>query len=371
MAQVGCLGGGQLGRMLALAGRPLGLSFTFLEPQPNSSAGQVGAQLCGAYDDPERLRELAEASDLITFEFESVPERAVAELAGRRPVFPPPRALAVAQDRLEEKSLFTKLGIPHAPYAPVAVPDELAPALQVVPPPARLKTRRLGYDGHGQVEVDGPSALQRAFELVGGVPSILEAEQRFSRELSILGVRSSQGELAFYPVTENHHLGSVLRLSIAPAPRVDRPLQGRAEEICAAVMEELEYVGVIAIELFDQDGSLVANEIAPRVHNSGHWTIEGAVTSQFENHLRAGLGWPLGETSARGPAVMLNILGQLPPAPQVLAVPGSHLHLYGKAPREGRKLGHVTVSPAEGLGDQIASLGQLPGIWVPDLVSLP
>jgi 5-(carboxyamino)imidazole ribonucleotide synthase len=364
LVRVGCLGGGQLGRMLALAGRPLGLSFTFLEPQPNSSAGQVGSQLEGAYDDPARLRELAEGSDLVTFEFESVPERAAAELAGRCPVFPPPKALAVAQDRLREKEIFARLGIPSAPYHPVAGPADLLPALEVVRPPARLKTRTLGYDGHGQVKVDGLESLRSAFEAVQAVPSILEQEQNFSRELSVLGVRSVRGELAFYPLTENHHEGSVLRLSVAPAPRLTATLQRRAEEICAAVMEELEYVGVMAIELFDQEGELMANEIAPRVHNSGHWTIEGAVTSQFENHLRAGLGWPLGETSARGRSVMLNILGELPPTQRVLAVPGSHLHLYGKEPRAGRKLGHVTVSPAPDWGGVLA-LGGLPGIRVP------
>ena len=364
MVRVGCLGGGQLGRMLALAGAPLGLSFTFLEPQANSSAGQVGTQLLGAYDDPRRLRELAEGSDLITFEFESVPERAAEELARRCPVFPPPKALAVAQDRLREKEIFARLGIPSAPYHPVAATSDLLPALEVVPPPARLKTRTLGYDGHGQVRVEGLESLRRALEAVGGVPSILEREQHFSRELSVLGVRSSTGELAFYPLTENHHEGSVLRLSIAPAPRVDAALQRRAEEICAAVMEELEYVGVIAVELFDLEGELVANEVAPRVHNSGHWTIEGAVTSQFENHLRAGLGWPLGETSARGRSVMLNILGELPPHPSVLEVPGSHLHLYGKEPRAGRKLGHVTLSPAPDWSGVLA-LGRLPGILLP------
>ncbi len=364
MVRVGCLGGGQLGRMLALAGRPLGLSFTFLEPQPNSSAGQVGSQLQGAYDDPQRLRELAEGSDLVTFEFESVPERAATELARRCPVFPPPRALAVAQDRLREKEIFAQLGIPSAPYQPVAGPADLLPALEAVPPPARLKTRTLGYDGHGQVRVDDLESLRRAFEAVRGVPSILEQEQHFSRELSVLGVRSSRGELAFYPLAENHHEGSVLRLSIAPAPRLGATLQRRAEEICAAVMEELEYVGTMAIELFDEEGELVANEIAPRVHNSGHWTIEGAVTSQFENHLRAGLGWPLGETSALGRSVMVNILGELPPTPSVLEVPASHLHLYGKEPRAGRKLGHVTVYPAPDFGG-VLMLGRLPGIRVP------
>ena len=364
MVRVGCLGGGQLGRMLALAGKPLGLSFTFLEPQPESSAGQVGAQLLGAYDDPARLRELAEGSELVTFEFESVPERSAAELARWCPVFPPPKALAVAQDRLREKEIFARLGIPSAPYHPVSGPADLLPALEAVPPPARLKTRTLGYDGHGQVKVDGLDSLRSALGAVQSVPSILEQEQRFSRELSIVGVRSSTGEVAFYPLTENHHEGSVLRLSIAPAPRVGPSLQRRAEEMCAAVMEELEYVGVIAIELFDQEAELVANEIAPRVHNSGHWTIEGAVTSQFENHLRAGLGWPLGETSARGRSVMLNILGELPPTPSVLEVPGSHLHLYGKEPRAGRKLGHVTVSPAPDWGGVLA-LGRLPGIRVP------
>lgn len=364
---MGCLGGGQLGRMLALAGYPLGLEFVFLEPKPRSSAGQVGRQLLGEYEDRERLEELGESSDLVTFEFESVPDWAASELARRGPVFPSPRALAVAQDRLLEKRLFGRLGIPFAAHAEVAGPADLGPALALVGTPSRLKSRRLGYDGHGQAPVRSAPDLEPAFVALGRVPCILEREVPFERELSVLGVRSGSGETAFYPLAENRHLDSILRVSIAPAPRLSPPLQGEAEGIAAAIMRELDYVGVLAVELFQVGGHLLANEIAPRVHNSGHWTIDGAPTSQFENHLRAGLGWPLGPTSAGSASVMVNILGELPAAAEVLAVPGARLHLYGKEPRPGRKLGHLTLCGLEG-GELEAALGRLarlPGITVP------
>ncbi|MHB1855196.1 MAG: 5-(carboxyamino)imidazole ribonucleotide synthase [Acidimicrobiales bacterium] len=345
--RVGCLGGGQLGRMLALAGSPLGIAMTFLEPQDGSSAGQVARQLVGEYADPVLLAELGAQSDLVTFEFESVPEASARQLAESCPVFPPPRALLVGQDRLEEKLLFERLGIPAAPYLPIGGAPELGPALARLGTPSRLKARRLSYDGHGQVPLAAAEAAPAAFAQLGEVPCLLERDVPFSRELSIIGVRGSGGETAFYPLVQNHHQNSVLRLSLAPAPRLGPALQSQAEGICQAILSDLGYQGVLAVELFQVGDQLLANEIAPRVHNSGHWTIDGADTSQFENHLRAGLGWPLGSTRPRGVSAMINLLGELPDPRLVLGVPGAHLHLYGKAPRPGRKLGHVTITGSD------------------------
>ena len=341
--RVGCLGGGQLGQMLALAGLPLGLRFTFLEPQEGAAAAEVGRQLVGPYDDPALLQRLGEESDLVTFEFESVPETSAALLAESGPVFPPPRALAVGQDRLLEKQLFQSLRIETATYAEVGSPAELAAAAQLGLP-ALLKSRRLGYDGHRQRLVLAASQLEEAWQELGQVPSILERVVPFERELSVLGVRGREGETATYPLVENHHQEGILRLTLAPAPQLTPELQAEATAIAGALLEQLEYVGVLAVELFQMEGRLLANEIAPRVHNSGHWTIDGAPCSQFENHLRAGLGWPLGATENSGYTAMLNLLGEEPDPDEVLTLPDAHLHLYGKEPRPRRKLGHVNIT---------------------------
>ena len=314
---VGVIGGGQLGRMLALAGIPLGLSFRFLDPSPDAPAGEVGELLVGAYDDPELLDRLAAGAAVVTYEFENVP----VDAARRVEAVPAARALEAAQDRLAEKRLFRLLGIPTAPFGDA-----------VTTFPALLKTRRLGYDGKGQRLVEtrpGP-----------GPGHVLEELVPFDRELSLLAVRGRDGDTRFYPLVENVHEGGILRRSLAPAP--DAP-QAQAEEYATRLLDELGYVGVLALELFDVGGELLANELAPRVHNTGHWTVEGAVTSQFENHLRAILGLPLGPTDARAPSVMLNVIGSAPAPTDVLTVPGAHLHLYGKEPRPGRKLGHVTL----------------------------
>ena len=341
--RVGCLGGGQLGQMLALAGLPLGLRFTFLEPQEGAAAAAVGRQLVGPYDDPALLQRLGEESDLVTFEFESVPETSAALLAESGPVFPPPRALAVGQDRLLEKQLFQSLQIETATYAEVGSPAELAAAARVGLP-ALLKSRRLGYDGHRQRLVLAASQLEQAWQELGQVPSILERVVPFERELSVLGVRGREGQTATYPLVENHHQEGILRLTLAPAPQLNPELQAEAKAIAGALLEQLEYVGVLAVELFQMEGRLLANEIAPRVHNSGHWTIDGAPCSQFENHLRAGLGWPLGGTENSGYTAMLNLLGEEPDPDEVLTLPDAHLHLYGKEPRPRRKLGHVNIT---------------------------
>jgi len=313
---VGVIGGGQLGRMLALAGIPLGLSFRFLDPAADAPAGEVGELLVGAYDDPELLDRLADGAEAVTYEFENVP----VEAARRVGAIPGAAALEAAQDRLAEKQLFRRLGIPTA-----RIDDEVETF------PALLKTRRLGYDGKGQRLVETRP---------GTVPGhVLEERVAFDRELSLLAVRGRDGDTRFYPLVENAHEGGILRTSRAPA--ADAP-QAEAEEFGTRILDALGYVGVLALELFDVGGKLLANELAPRVHNTGHWTIEGSATSQFENHLRAILGLPLGSTESR-PSLLVNLIGSAPRAEDVLAHPGAHLHLYGKEPRPGRKLGHVTI----------------------------
>ena len=305
--------------MLGLAGLPLGLSFRFLDPSANACAGEVGDLVVAPYDDPDGLDSLASGAAAVTYEFENVPV-AAAERVG---AVPGARSLEEGQDRLREKELFRSLGIPTARFGSLAETGV----------PAFVKTRRLGYDGKGQRRVDDLAAPLDESELA-------EELVAFDRELSIVGVRAQNGELRFWPVGENIHRGGILRLTRAPAD--DAP-QDEAEAICAAVLEELGHVGVLAVELFDVGGRLLANELAPRVHNTAHWTIDGAETSQFENHLRAILGLPLGDTAARAPCVMANLIGDVPPLEELLRLPGARVHLYGKAPRPGRKVGHVSL----------------------------
>uniref|UniRef100_A0A831TFZ4 N5-carboxyaminoimidazole ribonucleotide synthase n=1 Tax=Thermorudis peleae TaxID=1382356 RepID=A0A831TFZ4_9BACT len=344
--RIGILGGGQLGRMLALAGYPLGLHFRFLDPAPDAPAGQVGELVVGAYDDPEALGSLVESVDLVTYEFENVPAGAVEWLTGRVPAYPPPRALETAQDRLSEKRLFEACGIPVPAYAPVSSEDELEHALASIGLPALLKTRRLGYDGKGQARIMDGSMASAAWRQLGGVPCLLERLVPFDREVSVLAARSRDGSTTVYPIVENEHREGILFCSRAPARNERRHLQEMAEAYARRVLDALDYVGMLAIEFFVVDDQLLANEMAPRVHNSGHWTIEGAETSQFEQHLRAILGLPLGEVNLRGYTGMVNLLGSLPPLEALLRVPGAHVHIYGKAPRPRRKLGHVTVLAA-------------------------
>jgi 5-(carboxyamino)imidazole ribonucleotide synthase len=350
---VAVLGGGQLGRMLALAGIPLGLRFRFLDPTPGSPAGQVAEQIVGAYDDREALLRLADGADLVTFEFENVPADSARFLAERVPVLPPPAALEAGQDRLTEKTLFGAVGLPVPELRPVDDLDSLLAGLEAVGLPAALKTRRLGYDGKGQAVIRDRILAEDAWRTVDEAPSIVEARVAFDREVSILGVRSRDGETMFWPVIENHHRDGILRRSIAPAPGITPAVQAAAEAHARALMAHLHHVGVLAIELFQRGDELLANEMAPRVHNSGHWTIEGSETSQFENHLRAVCGLPLGTTSMRGVAGMVNVIGRSMPSASLLRIPGAHVHDYGKEPRPGRKVGHVTVR-ADDL-DQLAA----------------
>ena len=341
MRRVGIIGAGQLGRMLALAGYPLGLRFVFLDRSEDAPGGQVGEIVIGGFDEPERIAELARRVDVLTFDVENVPSEAVRPSAEHTPFYPPVAALDAAQDRFDEKTLFRAQGIPTPDFRRVDSLRELQAAVKAIGLPAVLKTRRLGYDGKGQRLLREESDLEPAWEAIGGVPLILEAFVDFEREVSVIGVRGPDGEIAFYPIAHNVHEAGILHHSFAPYEDVD--LQQQAEQHCRRLMEHLGYVGVLTIEFFVVDGELIANEMAPRVHNSGHWTIEGAVTSQFENHVRAILGLPLGDTSPVGHSGMVNFLGELPPLANVLRVPGAHYHDYGKEPRPGRKLGHCTV----------------------------
>lgn len=340
--RVGILGGGQLGRMLGQAGIPLGIETTFLEASREACARAVGALVVATYDDPSALAGLAAGADVVTWEFENVPVESARWLQKRVHVRPPPEALDRAQDRLTEKRLFAELGIPTTRFRPVDDSASLHAAVAELGLPSVLKTRRSGYDGKGQAVLVPGSDVDAAFTELGARPSILEASVSFQRELSIIGVRDRLGRIAFWPVVETHHETGMLRWCLAPAPDA-ADVQARAERICQAVLERLDYIGVLAVELFQTQDSLLANEMAPRVHNSGHWTIEGALTSQFENHLRAVIGWPLGEPTLLAHAATVNLIGVLPPAEALLAVPGARVHLYGKAPRPMRKLGHVTV----------------------------
>jgi 5-(carboxyamino)imidazole ribonucleotide synthase len=341
--KIGILGGGQLGRMLALAGYPLGLRFRFLDPAPESPVEELAELIVGRFDDLDVLARFPSGLDVISYEFENVPIEAAQHLARRVAIYPPIRALQVSQDRLQEKTLFARLGLTPAPFAAIDSLEELQKAIEKIGLPALLKTRRLGYDGKGQYPLRQPEDAGLAWRALGGVPLVLEGFIEFQRELSQIAVRGRDGATALYPLVENHHREGILRLSLAPAPDVPPALQEQAHEAILRVMQDLDYVGVMTIEFFQQGSNLIANEIAPRVHNSGHWTIEGARTSQFENHLRAILGWPLGSTEAVAHSAMVNLIGKLPDPPDVLAVPGTHLHFYGKKPRAGRKVGHATI----------------------------
>lgn len=360
---VGILGGGQLARMLALSGAPLGLRFLVMDTADDACAGQFAPLLVGDYRDESALAEFASKVDVATFDFENVPAESARWLAGRVPVFPNPGALALTQDRLAEKTLFRELGIPVPDFADVATRADLETAIARIGTPCILKTRRLGYDGKGQFRIKSPADLDAAWDALGAqaasVGLILEGFVAFQRELSVVAVRGRDGEFRAWPLTENWHVDGVLSASLAPA-RVDEALRATALSHARAIAERLDYVGVFALELFCRDGELLANELAPRVHNSGHWTIEGAETSQFQNHLRAVLGLPLGDTAVRGVACMLNWIGAMPVAAPVLSAAGGHWHDYGKQPRDGRKVGHATLraDEAEALAQRLSDVGE-------------
>jgi 5-(carboxyamino)imidazole ribonucleotide synthase len=358
--KIGILGAGQLGTMLALAGYPLGLRFRFFDPDPDAPGHRLAEHIIGAYDDAVSLRQFASGLDAVTYEFENIPLALARALDASVPVYPSPRALDASQDRLLEKQLFERIGMATAPYRAVHTRADLDGAIREIGRPAVLKTRRFGYDGKGQAVIRTAGDADTAWGPLGGVPCILEGFVSFDREVSQLAVRGRAGEAAFYPLVENHHAGGILRVTYAPAPGVSPALQEQAVDLTRLLLDALDYVGVLAVEFFEKGGKLVANEFAPRVHNSGHWSIEGSVTSQFENHLRAVAGWPLGSTAQRQPCAMINIIGELPEVGPLLALADAHLHLYGKAPRPGRKLGHVTICDKSGdrVRERVATLLQ-------------
>lgn len=351
-ATIGVLGGGQLGRMIALAAAPLGLKTHIFAPDPVSPAFDVAsAHTVGAYTDEAALARFCDAVDVVTYEFENVPAETAKFVSSRKPLYPDAKALETTQDRLTEKTFIRKLGLPTPAFAPVDDRDSMAAALGATGRPAVLKTRRFGYDGKGQLLVREGLSIDQALTMLGPQPAILEAFVPFRAEVSVIAARGRGGEFSAYDVVENRHENHILRSSHVPA--AIRPATAAAAvAVAKKIAEALDYVGVMGVELFLVDGPagerVMVNEIAPRVHNSGHWTIEGAETSQFEQHVRAIAGWPLGSTRTRGQVVMTNLLGaEANRWRDLLAEPGASVHLYGKGAAEpGRKMGHVTrVTP--------------------------
>lgn len=341
-----------------MAGIPLGFEFIFLDPAVEACAATLGDHLRADYADPAALARFCAHARLVTYEFENVPVSIADRIGASLPLYPGVSALRVSQDRLAEKGRFTELGIGVPAYQPVDSLDGLKQAITVTGLPAVLKTRRMGYDGKGQVVLHSQDDVAAAWAKLGGQPLILEAFVRFRRELSCVAVRARDGAMRFYPVVENRHRDGILRVS---RPMADDPMQRQAEDYTRRVLENLDYVGVMAFEFFDVDGQLLANEIAPRVHNSGHWSIEGAECSQFENHLRAITGLPLGGTALREPSAMINFIGSMPALEQLAMMPHTHVHDYGKTPKPGRKIGHVTVlatTPTE-LETRVAAVCEL------------
>jgi 5-(carboxyamino)imidazole ribonucleotide synthase len=327
--------------MLALAGYPLGMRCLFLDARADTPGAQVASTLIGGLEDPRLLKELAAQSDVITFDWENISAQALASIGNLTPLRPPAAALTASQDRLTEKALFARLKIPVAPHAAVDTEADLARSIGVLGLPGILKTRRLGYDGKGQFVMRERAQIGEAWSLLGGQALIYEKFQAFSREVSLIGARGVTGRTAYYPLSRNTHADGVLRYSIAPY--ANRRLERTARIYLRRLMSALDYVGVLSVEFFVVQGRLVANEMAPRVHNSGHWTIEGCVTSQFENHLRGICELPLGSTRSLGHSAMVNFLGSMPDRALLLAIDGLAFHDYGKEARPGRKLGHCTI----------------------------
>jgi len=339
--RVGIIGAGQLGRMMALAAYPLGVECRFLDSYSQAPGGQIAPIRVAALDDEAELAALAKEVDVLTFDIENVPVHVLESLGAIVPVRPAPALVAKAQDRLLEKRLFESLGMPTAPYVAINAPEDLTHAETELGWPIILKARCLGYDGRGQHIADSPQDLRSAWDELGARNAIAEAWIEFDCEVSLIGVCGQNQQAAFYPLSENRHRDGMLESSVAPF--IDDALQAQAQSWMATMMQRHDYLGVLTIEFFVTADGLIANEIAPRVHNSGHWTIEGAETSQFENHVRAILDLPLGSTKARGTTVMRNLIGRMPTREALLHVNGLHLHDYGKEPRPGRKVGHCTL----------------------------
>ena len=340
---IGILGAGQLGRMLAASAAPLGLNAFTVDPKTSPSAARHAEHFSAAFDAPEALRQLSERADVVTYEFENIPVGALEQLLDVVDVYPGVRALEVSGDRGVEKEFFESLGVDVAPWQRVESRRDLDEAADALGFPLILKTRQMGYDGKGQAWSDDPEDLEAAWDELGEWSLVAEGFVDFERELSIIGARTPDGQTAMFPLAENLHRDGILIESEAPAEASAETIE-RAHTICRKALDGLDYVGVLSIELFqDPDGTLRVNEMAPRVHNSGHWTIEGSETSQFEQHIRAVAGFSLGDTASVAPTHMLNTIGGLPDRRAVLEVPGAHLHDYQKEARPGRKIGHITV----------------------------
>jgi len=348
---VGIIGGGQLGRMLCQAAAQLGLNTLVLDPDETGPAAQICTRfIAGAYDDRQALQELADRSDVVTFEFENVPVEAIKDLQEKIPVRPNARALEISQDRLIEKTFLNEIGLSTAPFTNIESCGELEKAIAEIGTPSLLKTRRFGYDGKGQVRIDGIGAVHDAHNEIGHAPAILEAMIPFEREVSVIAVRGLYGEIVNYDVVENHHRNGILHTSTVPAD-ISTETTEAAKMIARTLITALDYVGVLAVELFQTGSTLLVNEFAPRVHNSGHWTLDACAISQFENHIRAICGWPLGAADRHSDALMTNLIGREVDRWEALAQqPSTALHLYGKAEaRPGRKMGHVTqIAPRTG-----------------------
>lgn len=345
-SRIGVLGGGQLGRMLALAGARLGLDVAIFDPDPDCPAGRVAAQLTTApYEDLDAVARFAAGCDAVTFEFENVPVETAREAARHALLRPGAQALEAAQDRLTEKAFLNASGAPTVAVRPVDGPDALRAAALELGLPAVLKTRRFGYDGKGQAVLRTLDAAEAAWAAIGARPAVLEAFAPFARELSVVAARSAAGEISAYPLAENRHADGILRETCAPAD-ASEATRAEALRIANALLTALDYVGVIGVELFElPDGTLLVNEIAPRVHNTGHWTMDGCLCDQFEQHMRAVAGWPLGDPEPFAPVRMINLIGaDSEDWRRWLSEPGAVLHLYGKREsREGRKMGHVNL----------------------------
>ena len=344
---IGILGGGQLGRMLSIAAAQLGLKTHIYSDEADAPAFDVAhARTVGSYADEDALARFAGSCAVVTCEFENVPAETLQAAARAVPVFPGAKSFAVAQDRLVEKDFVTGLGVSVAPYVRVDSLEDLRAALPRVRVPALLKTRRFGYDGKGQVLIRGEDEISAALEAIGHAPALVEGIVPFEREISVIVVRGRDGAMRFYDVVENVHQDGILAISRAPA-RIAQASAVEARTIAGKIAEALGHVGVLCVEMFERTGEkpeLIVNEFAPRVHNSGHWTLDACLVSQFESHIRAICGWPLGETSRHSDAVMTNLIGSdVDKWRELAAEPDTALHLYGKAEaRPGRKMGHVT-----------------------------
>ena len=340
--KIGVLGAGQLGRMLALAGLPLEMSFSFYDTSGAPSVG-LGEVIVDKGGSGSELDKFLQQVDVVTYEFEHLPLELTKAIESKKPLHPSSESIRVCQNRIKEKALFKELGIPTAEYRIATNAKELESAAEELGCPVVAKSVTEGYDGKGQAVLRDSAEAEAAWTAINHDSLIVESFVNFSRELSIIAARSTSGEVAFYPLAENSHHEGILRYSIAPAPKVSEPIQRQAQEYIKALLNELNHVGILTLELFETADGLLANEMAPRVHNSGHWSIEGAASSQFENHLRAITGLPLGDTQANKPTCMINIIAEKGDKESILKLPYAHLHLYGKSERKGRKLGHVTV----------------------------